>query len=308
MNKKDQDGTSEIVTSSGEPLTSKPDSDTERAHERKKEDQDYVPVIIKRTDESKVHPDDILERAISEGIEQLKRPWASLFLSAIAAGLILGFAAMAVAVVAAAVDESVNPLIERLAIAFVYPLGFIICIMSGTQLFTEHTATAVYPVLDRRSNLLELLRLWGLVISGNLVGTFFSSWLISSADVIVAANEGYIEVAYHLTHFGFPSLLISAVLAGWLMAQGAWILLATPPQSSQILCIYIVTFLIGVGGLHHSIAGSAEIFTAVMISDSFSFYDAFHFIGIALLGNLIGGSVFVAILNYAHIKQTQQKK
>lgn len=278
---------------------------TERSKERQEEDQRYVPVIIKRTDEAKVHPDDILERAIHEGVEQHKRGWLSLLLSAIAAGLILGFAAMAVAVVSQAVPPDVNPILQRLATAFVYPFGFIVCIISGTQLFTEHTATAVYPVLDKKTPISSLLRLWFLVASGNLLGTFCSAIIISLASDVVAANEGFIEIADHLFHFEFSALLISAILAGWLMAQGAWILLATPPQSSQILCIYIVTFLIGVGGLHHSIAGSAEAFIAVFISESFGIVSALRFVGIALLGNLIGGSVFVALLNYAHIRKTQ---
>jgi formate/nitrite transporter FocA (FNT family) len=89
------------------------------------------------------------------------------------------------------------------------------------------------------------------------------------------------------------------------MALGGWLVLATTPALSQILCVYIVTFLIGLGGLHHSIAGSVEMFTALLISDHFTLLQGLRFIGLAMLGNLIGGSVFVAILNYGHIRKTQ---
>ena len=34
--------------------------------------------------------------------------------------------------------------------------------------------------------------------------------------------------------------------------------------------------------------------------------ESLRYIGLALLGNLIGGSVFVATLNYAHIRETQR--
>jgi formate/nitrite transporter FocA (FNT family) len=98
---------------------------------------------------------------------------------------------------------------------------------------------------------------------------------------------------------------VSAILAGWLMALGAWLILATPPTVSQIVSIYIVTFLIGVGGLHHSIAGSVEMFTALLMSDEFTLGQSGRFIGLALFGNLIGGSLFVAVLNYAHIRETR---
>lgn len=61
----------------------------------------------------------------------------------------------------------------------------------------------------------------------------------------------------------------SALLAGWLMALGAWLVLATPPTVSQLASIYVVTFLIGLGGLHHSIAGSAEALSGYLTSDEF---------------------------------------
>jgi len=283
-----------------------PTAATERSMERSREDKDYVPVIVKRTDESTRHPDDTLEHAILEGLEQLERPAVSLVLSSIAAGLIVGFSAMAVAVATTATQSFEQPLLTRLATALVYPFGFIICVMSGAQLFTEHTATASYPVLDGRATLPRLLRLWGFVIGGNLLGAFLIAVLLTEADEVIGARSGYIEIGHHLTDYQSFPLLVSALLAGWLMALGAWLVMATPPGSSGIQSIYIVTFLIGVGGLHHSIAGSAEMFTALLICDRFSLSQAVRFICVALIGNLIGGGVFVGVLNYAHIRRTQQ--
>lgn len=280
-------------------------SSTERERERTREDEQYVPVIVKRTDEARRHPDDILQVAIAEGLEQLNRPPASLFLSAIGAGLIVSFTAMAVAVVSALVADVDWPALERISTALVYPLGFVVCLMSGVELFTEHTATAVYPVLDRRSKPWRLLRLWLLVGSGNLLGTCVSAGLLTAADEVVGARRGYIEVGRHLVDIDLLPLLVSAVLAGWLMAIGAWLILATPPTVSQLMSIYIVTFLIGLGGLHHSIAGSAEMLTAYWIGDEFTLAQVIRFIGCAMIGNLVGGSLFVAGLNYAHIRKSQ---
>lgn len=278
---------------------------TERGVERNQEDREFVPVIIKRTDEAMRHPDDTLEKAIEEGIEQLGRPALSLTLSAVAAGMIVGFSGMAVAVVTQYVMAWDSPLLTRLASAAVYPLGFVMCIMSGAQLFTEHTATALYPVLDRKSTALQLLRLWGLVVVGNLIGAALIALLLSEAAVVIKARNGFVQIGHHLVDPTSRELFVSAILAGWLMAMGAWLVMATPAGSSQIVSIYVVTFVIGVGGLHHSIAGSAEIFTAFLVSQEFGLNDCVRFIAVALIGNLVGGSVFVGVLNYAHIRKTQ---
>ena len=280
---------------------------TDRSLERSTEDRTWVPVIVKRTDEARRHPDDVLVAVIGEGLEQLSRPTFSLGLSAVAAGLILGFSAMAVAVVSVAAQPLADwPMLQRLAVALVYPLGFVVCLMSGAELYTEHTATAVYPVLDGKATLGSLLRLWITIVVGNLLGALVSASLMIGADSVIGAREGYIEIGRHLVAFASMPLLLSAVLAGWLMALGAWLIMATPPTVSQIVSIYIVTFLIGLGGLHHSIAGAVEIFAAVLASDEFGGFQVVRFLSLALLGNLIGGSFFVAALNYAHIRKSRE--
>ncbi len=280
-------------------------AETRREAERVRENAEWVPVIVKRNDEARRHPDDILVMAIAEGLEQLCRRGWSLLLSSIGAGLILGFTAMAVAVVTLATSGLEWPMAQRILVALVYPLGFVLCLMSGSELYTEHTATAVYPVLDRQASVPRLLRLWGIVVAGNLVGAFASAVLLRLADPVVGAAHGYVEIGRHLVGYPTVPLLFSAILAGWLMALGAWLILATPPTVSQFASIYVVTFLIGLGGLHHSIAGAVEIFSAALMSTEFAAGDVARFLVLALLGNLIGGSLFVAVLNYGHIRHSQ---
>lgn len=293
----------QIVTSSGEPLTG--DQETERSVSRKRENNEFVSVIVKRTDETFRHPDDILEKAIEEGLEQHSRPVFSLLLSSIAAGMILCFTAMAVAVMASIVDGPQQGF-SRVIVASVYPLGFVMCILSRTQLFTEHTATAVYPVLDGKSKWQSLLRLWLIVVIGNLVGGAFGASMLAAAEGVIHASEGYLYLAQHILDFSTQQLFVSAVMAGWLMALGAWIVLSTHSTISQILSIYIVTFVIGLAGLHHSIAGSVELFTAYLLHDQLPLLELPTTIGIVLVGNLLGGSVFVAVLNYGHIRHSQR--
>lgn len=54
-----------------------------------------------------------------------------------------------------------------------YTFGFIIVIMARQQLFTENTVTAVLPVMQNPTlgNFGLLMRLWSVVLLGNLIGT-----------------------------------------------------------------------------------------------------------------------------------------
>lgn len=279
--------------------------ETERSISRKQENTDFTSVIIKRNDHSIRHPDDILELATLIGVEQHKRPGFSLFLSSLSAGLILGFAGMCVALTSQLFSGTENFQIQRLSIALVYPLGFIVSIISGTQLFTEHTATALYPVLDGRVKIKSLLTLWGIVLIGNLCGTFCSSVLLFLSDSMIHASSGFVEISNELLLYTASEVFTGAILAGWLMAQAGWLVLASPSTVGQILCIYIITFIIGYGGLPHSIAGASEIFSGLFHSKAPNYSESAIFIVSAALGNLFGGTLFVGVLNYAHIKKMQ---
>lgn len=200
-------------------------------------------------------------------------------------------------------SADLSPIWHRILPAAVYPLGFIVCLMSGNQLFTEQTATAFYPVLDKKACLKSLVVLWTVVIFGNLLGTLIMTYGLSHLSLLENYKEGIVSVYHHFTSPGVGEIFLSSMFAGWLMAQGGWLVLSTPPASSQVICVYIVTFLIGLAGFHHSIAGSAEVFLGLFYGQGHETALAIGALATSLVGNLIGGSILVGLLNYGHIRQ-----
>jgi len=80
----------------------------------------------------------------------------------------------------------------------------------------------------------------------------------------------------------------------WLMPAAA---------SAKILVIVAVTWLIAAGEFSHVIAGSSEAaLAAIQGSIGWSQF-AVGFLIPALIGNSIGGVVFVALLNHAQVKE-----
>ena len=116
-----------------------------------------------------------------------------------------------------------------------------LCIMSGTQLFTEHTATSFYPVLDRKAGFKRLLRLWLLVLAGNLTGAAAAAWLLVQVEPVARAGDGYVQLAELMVSFSGLQITASAVFAGWLMALGGWLVLSTSSTIAQILFLYLAT-------------------------------------------------------------------
>lgn len=241
----------------------------------------------------------VYETIRREGEDELHRPAAALAWSALAAGLSLGFSFIAEALLMAHLpDAPWRPLIARAG----YCVGFLIVILGRQQLFTENTLTVILPLLLRKDGitLLRVARLWGVVLTANLAGTFLFALAIAKIPVFNAhTQECFVEIGR--SHFGasFGTVLVRAIFAGWLIALMVWLLPGA--ESAKVSIIIIITYLVGLGGFNHIIAGSTTaLFLVVTKSVSWGTYFAAFFVP-TLLGNIIGGVSLVAALGHAQV-------
>ncbi len=152
-----------------------------------------------------------------------------------------------------------------------YPLGFIFVIMARSELFTENTLVPVVPFLERRDRerFIGLLRVWGLLLAGNMVGAvIFGLALAGTPMVNSEMHAALLQVARSATKGGFGTVMYSAVFAGWLIALLAWLLASTTSTMAQIVLIWLCTFPISAFEFRHSIAGSVEAFYRASLGDA----------------------------------------
>ena len=197
----------------------------------------------------------ILKEEVDAGANELRRSTAGLFLSGLSAGLDIGFSLLALGVVMSLISPDAGPLFRRAVLANAYSVGFIFVKLGSSELFTEHTTLAVFPVLRGRSTLKNLARLWGIVYVGNIAGA-----IVLAALVVLLSHQSEL---IHPQVFGVLArgavdhpwwlLFLSAVLAGWMMGLLSWLTSATTETSGQIVCIWLVAAMIGLSGLdpHH---------------------------------------------------------
>jgi formate/nitrite transporter FocA (FNT family) len=234
-----------------------------------------------------------------EGEEELKRPSAGLAWSALAAGLSMGFSLMAEALLTAHLPATAwRPLVSKAG----YSVGFLIVILGRQQLFTENTLTVILPALlnRNRKTVLQVLRVWSIILTANLLGTFLFALCIARLPVFDApVHQTFMEIGLAHLGTGFFISFIRAIFAGWLIALMVWLLPGA--DTSRIPIIIIVTYLVGLGNLNHIIAGSTTLFY-LCATGSLSFGGYFlHFFIPTLLGNIIGGVSLVAALGHAQV-------
>lgn len=248
----------------------------------------------------------ILAQQIRTASHELTRPAVGLLLSSLAAGMEIGVGPFLMAVLHTLTHGVyARPAVELL-MGCAYAVGFIIVVVGRSELFTEHTALAVQPVLAGESSFASLMRLWGLVLVGNVVGaTLFSltaAALGPALGVIERASFG--EMAHNVVKHSSTVMFISAMMAGWMMGLVAWIATAARETISQVVLVGLITLAIGLAHLHHSIAGAVEVLMGVIVGEGATVLDFARFLLLSVLGNAVGGAIFVALLKQGHVRHS----
>jgi formate/nitrite transporter FocA (FNT family) len=246
----------------------------------------------------------ILRSEIREGIDAQHRSVAGLFVSGLSAGLDVGFSVLLMAVVWTLTEGRLSSPVSSILVANCYSIGFIFVVMGRSELFTEQTTLAVLPMLSGQTSLGSLLRLWGIVYIANLIGaTAFASLVVIIAPALGTADPAaFGAIARRMIAPSSQTILLSAMLAGWLMGLLSWLVAAARDTISQIFFVWLITTCIGLVGLHHVVLGSVEVLAGIFSHQGIAPAKFGRFLLWATLGNILGGSVFVALLKYGHAK------
>jgi len=246
------------------------------------------------------------EQIRQEGEKELERDGLALLFSAIAAGISMGASLMAKGIFQVNLHEVPGGfLLENLG----YTFGFIIVIMARQQLFTENTVTAVLPVMHKPTvgNGLLLLRLWGLVLLGNLIGTALASLGFIHMPIFdEVTRSAFVSISQKVMENPPDEMFANAVVSGWIIATMVWMFPSA--GAAKIWVIILMTWLVALGDLAHIVVGSVEVFYLVFNGDIPWQQFIWPFALPTLAGNIIGGTFIFALLSHAQIRNDMRNK
>jgi len=233
------------------------------------------------------------------GEEEMARPAFSLWWSGLEAGLSMSFSLLAQAILQMHLPEADW---KRLVVSFGYPVGFIMVVLARQQLFTENTITVVVPVTAEPSgrNFWRAGRMWAIVLAANLVGTLVAALFCTFTPVIgPELRYAMLELSAEGMRYGWVEMAFRAITSGFLMATMVWLIPAS--DEAQFFVIVVITYLIGVGGFPHIVAGSVESLLLVANGELGIGAMLGGFALPVLIGNIVGGTVLFALLSYAQV-------
>ncbi|MGV3782405.1 formate/nitrite transporter family protein [Citrobacter freundii] len=248
----------------------------------------------------------IHEHIRQDGEKEMERDAMALLWSAIAAGLSMGASLLAKGIFHVQLEGVPGGfLLENLG----YTFGFIIVIMARQQLFTENTVTAVLPVMQNPTlgNFGLLMRLWSVVLLGNIIGTGVAAWAFEHMPIFdEETRDAFVKIGMDVMKNTPVELFSNAIISGWLIATMVWMFPAA--GAAKIVVIILMTWLIALGDTTHIVVGSVEILYLVF-NGTLHWSDFFWPFALpTLAGNICGGTFIFALMSHAQIRNDMSNK
>ena len=248
----------------------------------------------------------IHEHIRQDGEKEMERDAMALLWSAIAAGLSMGASLLAKGIFHVQLEGVPGGfLLENLG----YTFGFILVIMARQQLFTENTVTAVLPVMQNPTlgNFGLLMRLWSVVLLGNIIGTGVAAWAFEHMPIFdEETRDAFVKIGMDVMKNSPVEMFSNAIISGWLIATMVWMFPAA--GAAKIVVIILMTWLIALGDTTHIVVGSVEILYLVF-NGTLHWSDFFWPFALpTLAGNICGGTFIFALMSHAQIRNDMSNK
>jgi formate/nitrite transporter FocA (FNT family) len=163
------------------------------------------------------------------------------------------------------------------------------------------------PLLIRRDwpTFRSVIRFWVVVLISNLVGALIFAALISPSGLFPdAVYQALIDTGHEAVRGTFWPTTVRSVFAGWLIALMVWILPSA--RSERLLVILILTYIVAIGRLSHTVAGTIDAAFLVFSGNGTIEEFLMNFVIPTVIGNVVGGIGLVALLNHAPLAATLQ--
>lgn len=214
------------------------------------------------------------------------------------AGAFIAFGGMVFTVAITNAEMGFGP--TRLLGGAAFSLGLILVVVAGAELFTGNNLI-VMAWASGHISMARLLRNWLLVYAGNLIGAVatallvFGSGTLELGDGAVAATaRGIAEAKVNLP---VSEAFLRGVLCNTLVCLAVWLCVAAHSVVSKILAIlFPITAFVALG-FEHSVANMYLIPIGYFAgADGVTLTSFLVNLAPVTLGNIVGGSVFVALV------------
>ncbi|MGA2913243.1 MAG: formate/nitrite transporter family protein [Methanoregula sp.] len=241
----------------------------------------------------------------------------------------IAYAALTPAQVAAGVSAPIaggfaSAGMTQLVLGAVFPVGLIITVLTGAELFTGDAMLAPMAAFIHKISWAQVLTLWVLVYIGNLIGSLVWAYIMSNGPfvsfdaagvaTITAFGTRAIAIAGAKTSYvgmmGMWSAFLKGIGCNWLVNLGIMLGICADDLIGKFFGIWFPIMAFVSSGLEHSIANMYFIPAGIMTAAVTHTTTTVTWMNMwtsnlipVTLGNIVGGMFFVGVVYWVAFRK-----
>ncbi len=205
--------------------------------------------------------------------------------------------------------------------ALIFPVGFVMLVLLGLELATGNFALLPMAWMEDRIGMGAMLRNWGWVYAGNLIGSCLYALLFWVAITnFGSANGGALGDLVRQTAIkkttgyaalgaaGWGTAFVKALLCNWMVTIGTMLAFASRSTAGKVLGMWLPITTFFAHGYEHSVVNMFIIPAGMLLKAPVSTSQWWIWNQIPLtFGNILAGAVFTGVaLWWTHARKQQQ--
>ncbi|MCH5221557.1 MAG: formate/nitrite transporter family protein [Muribaculaceae bacterium] len=246
-------------------------------------------------------PQEIQQTAFEAGINKAKRPIGRLIVGSVLAGAFIALGGVLSIITGYGLPELTagNPAVQRIVSGLFFPIGLMLVVVLGADLFTGNNALLVSPLLKRQLGIGTVAKNWCIVWAGNFVGALLVAYFLVYLTGITAAapySTALNTIAVAKTSAPWWVVMLKGIGANWCVCLAIWLALSGRHLGEKLLACEIPIMAFVALGFEHCVANMFFLPLAMMQGAPIGIADMMlRNILPATIGNIIGGAILVGL-------------
>ncbi len=225
----------------------------------------------------------------------LRASTSKYLLSSALAGIYVGFAVLLAYTIGGLLFQDYLPFV-RIAMGLSFGIALSLVTFAGSELFTGNNMTMTVGALEKKTTVLDLLKVNVLSFAGNLLGSAVLAGLFISAGLATGSTAVYIaKIAQSKMSLPWTELVAKGILCNMLVCLAVWCSIRTKDETAKLIMIFWCLFAFITTGFEHSVANMTLLTVALLMPaaavGSLSGF-AYNLLFVTL-GNVIGGALVI---------------
>lgn len=204
-------------------------------------------------------PEEVSIIMVESAVAKHKSRYEVVFGKAVTAGLLLSFGNLLSQIMGASPSLSMNnPGLLKVLSGFVFPMGIVMIVLTGSELLTSNMLVFPMAVMKRRVPFWSLCLNWFIVFWGNMAGSlFFAAVLTKYTDVVGAApyKESIQQAAIHKAITpNWLQIFLRGIGCNYLVAIAIWQGATAKEVVSKIVGIWFPIWIFVTCSFDHVVA------------------------------------------------------